>query len=288
MIQTTVPATDESLELLKSKLESEKRSYRSEKDRGLQSQIYKCDDFSNRGFLEGMPSAECMGAMGGSSEWQLQKYEKSIKDLETEIDNAKEVSGLYKFYYKNGQIEDEGIYERGVKSSFTFFSKNGVLEETGNIKNHWSPFGAVDFSYLDGSYERYHENGQLMVSGEFKEGSLLVPYKVYYDDGSVYLEKNSKGEYKKYDRNKLLVLEIIPTKCDIKRTYSMVSNSKGIETATYACFIKKSTNSVCSVCKGNVESKTISIQPFSSSANCLKPTHTCQGTSPTLIGKFFD
>ena len=277
MIQTTVTATDESLELLKSKLETEKWLYRNEKDRGLQSQINKCDDFSNRGSLE------CMGAMGGSSEWQLQKYEKSIKDLETEIDNAKEVSGLYKFYYKNGQIEDEGIYERGVKSSFTFFSKNGVLEETGNIKNHWSPFGDVDFSYLDGSYERYHGNGQLMVSGEFKEGSLLVPYKVYYDDGSVYLEKNSKGEYKKYDRNKLLVLEIIPTKCKTKTTYSRASNSKGIETATYACFIKKSTNS-----EGSVESKTISIQPFSSSANCLKPTHTCQGTSPTLIGKFFD
>ena len=122
-----------------------------------------------------------------------------------------------------------------------------------------------------------------MVSGEFKEGTLLAPYKVYYDDGSVYLEKNSKGEYKKYDRNKLLVLEIVPTQCKTKTTYSRASNSKGIETANYACFIKKSTNS-----EGSTESKTISIQPLSSSANCLKPTHTCQGTSPTLIGKFFD
>ena len=277
MIQTTVPATDESLELLKSKLETEKWLYKNEKDRELQSQINKCDDFSNRGSLE------CMSAMGGSSEWQLQKYEKRIKDLEAEIDNAKEVSGLYKFYYKNGQIEDEGIYERGIKSSYTFYSKNGMLEEAGNIKNYWSPFGTVDFSYLDGNYERYHENGQLMVSGEFKEGTLLAPYKVYYDDGSVYLEKNSKGEYKKYDRNKLLVLEIVPTQCKTKTTYSRASNSKGIETATYACFIKKSTNS-----EGSTESKTISIQPLSSSANCLKPTHTCQGTSPTLIGKFFD
>ena len=277
MIQTTVPATDESLELLKSKLETEKWLYKNEKDRELQSQINKCDDFGNRGSLE------CMSAMGGSSEWQLQKYEKRIKDLETEIDNAKEVSGLYKFYYKNGQIEDEGIYERGIKSSYTFYSKNGMLEEAGNIKNYWSPFGTVDFSYLDGNYERYHENGQLMVSGEFKEGTLLAPYKVYYDDGSVYLEKNSKGEYKKYDRNKLLVLEIVPTQCKTKTTYSRASNSKGIETATYACFIKKSTNS-----EGSTESKTISIQPLSSSANCLKPTHTCQGTSPTLIGKFFD
>ncbi len=277
MIQTTVPATNESLELLKSKLETEKWLYKNEKDRELQSQINKCDDFGNRGSLE------CMSAMGGSSEWQLQKYEKRIKDLETEIDNAKEVSGLYKFYYKNGQIEDEGIYERGIKSSYTFYSKNGMLEEAGNIKNYWSPFGTVDFSYLDGNYERYHENGQLMVSGEFKEGTLLAPYKVYYDDGSVYLEKNSKGEYKKYDRNKLLVLEIVPTQCKTKTTYSRASNSKGIETANYACFIKKSTNS-----EGSTESKTISIQPLSSSANCLKPTHTCQGTSPTLIGKFFD
>ena len=81
-----------------------------------------------------------------------------------------------------------------------------------------------------------------MVSGEFKEGTLLAPYKVYYDDGSVYLEKNSKGEYKKYDRNKLLVLEIVPTQCKTKTTYSRASNSKGIQTPNYACFIKKSTN----------------------------------------------
>jgi hypothetical protein len=99
----------------------------------------------------------------------------------------------------------------------------------------------------------------------------------------VYLDKNSKGEYKKFDRNKLLVLEIMPTKCEKEVTYNRVSNSKGIEKASYACFIKKSMSS-----KGEVEKETISIRPFSSNANCLKPTHTCQGTSPNFIGKFFD
>ncbi len=213
---------------------------------------------------------------------EIFRIQTSSPASKAEINNAIEVSGLYRFYYKNGQIEDEGIHENGEKSSYSFYSKDGMLEETGKIKNYFSSIG-TDFRYLDGPYERYHNNGQLMIRGEFKEGNFLSPYKVYYDDGSVYLDKNSKGEYKKFDRNKLLVLEIVPTKCERKETYSRASNSKGIETAAYRCFIKKSIDS-----EGNTEKETISIQPFSSKANCLKPTYLCQGISPNFIGNFFD
>ena len=154
---------------------------------------------------------------------EIFRIQTSSPASKAEINNAIEVSGLYRFYYKNGQIEDEGIHENGEKSSYSFYSKDGMLEETGKIKNYFSSIG-TDFRYLDGPYERYHNNGQLMIRGEFKEGNFLSPYKVYYDDGSVYLDKNSKGEYKKFDRNKLLVLEIVPTKCERKETYSKLSH----------------------------------------------------------------
>ena len=276
--ETSIPASEESLQLLFSKLSTEQWMQENNRKEELEYASNNCDD---RGWGGSASSDDCFGVHSTSS-FERESRIKKIEELEQEIDNAMEITGPYQFFYKNGQIEDEGIHENGEKSSYSFFSKDGMLEETGNIKNYFSSI-RTDFRFLDGPYERYHNNGQLMMGGEFKEGDLLAPYKVYYDDGSVYLDKNSKGEYKKFDRNKLLVLEIVPTKCEKKNTYSRVSNSKGIETAAYACFIKKSIDS-----EGNAEKETISIQPFSSRANCLRPTHLCQGTSPNFIGDFFD
>ena len=277
-IQTSTPASEKSLAKLRSKIEIEKILIQNTKQTSLQYQINKCNDYENRN------SVACISSAGGgfSSDWDIKAREKEIRNLEDEMNHAMDINGLYKFYYKDGQIEEEGIHENGEKSSYSFFSKDGMLEETGNIKNYFSPMG-TDFRFLDGPYERYHNNGQLMMNGEFKEGNFLAPYKVFYDDGSVYLDKNSKGEYKKFDISKRLILEIVQTKCEKKKIYTKVSNSKGYEKAAYACFIKKSIDS-----EGNAEKETISIRPFRSSANCLIPTHRCQGASPNFIGNFYD
>ena len=222
------------------------------------------------------------GGFGAASE--IKAKEKMIKNLEDEINYAMDKNGLYEFYYKDGQIEEEGIYENGKKSSYSFFSRDGMLEETGNIKNYFFPNG-YHIGYLDGPYERYHDNGQLMTSGQFKDGSFLAPYKVYYDDGSVYLDKNSQGEYQKFDRTERLIMEIVPTKCKKKEFVNRISNdNKEIEKTPYACFIKTSIES-----NGNTEKETISIKPFrTGSPNCLMPTHLCQYTSRNFIGNFYD
>ena len=44
----------------------------------------------------------------------------------------------------------------------------------------------------DGPYEIYHENGQLMMKGTFKDGELDGPVESYYDNG----ELSYKGTYK--------------------------------------------------------------------------------------------
>ena len=278
-IQTSTPASEKSLAKLRSKIEMQKSLIQSTKESSLQYQINKCDDNENRNSIECMVSS----SGGFSADWSIKAKEKEIKNLEDQMNYAMDINGLYKFYYKDGQIEEEGIHENGEKSSYSFFSKDGILEEIGNIKNYFSTLGGTEFRFLDGPYERYHNNGQLMMSGKFNEGNFLAPYKVYYDDGSVYLDKNSKGEYKKFDRTKRLILEIVPTKCEKKKIYTKVSNSKGYEKAAYACFIKTSIDS-----EGNAEKETISIRPFRSSANCLIPTHRCQGVSPNFIGNFYE
>lgn len=279
-IQTSTPASKKTLAKLRSLIERQKRSIEITKKDSLQYQINKCDDWENRGSIECMRYS--VGGFGAAS--RIKAKEKMIKNLEDEMNYAMDKNGLYEFYYKDGQIEEEGIYENGKKSSYSFFSSDGALEETGNIKNIFFPNGH-HIGYLDGPYERYHNNGQLMTSGQFKEGSFLVPYKVYYDDGSVYLEKNSEGEYKKFDRTERLTLEIVPTKCKKKEFLTRASNdNKGYEKAPHACFIKTSIDS-----NGNTEKETISIQPFRTGGpNCLMPNHLCQYTSRNFIGNFYD
>ena len=277
-IYTSTPASEKSLAKLKRLIQIQKNSIEFNERESLQYQINKCDEWENRS------SIECrISSVGGfAADFEIKAKEKKIKNLEDEVNYAMAKNGLYEYYYKDGQIEEGGIHENGEKSSYSFFSKDGMLEEMGNIKNSFFPNGSHR-GYLDGPYERYHNNGGLMMSGKFNEGNFLAPYKVYYDDGSVYLDKNSKGEYKKFDRTKRLILEIVPTKCEKKKIYSRASNSKGYEKAAYACFIKTSIDS-----EGNAEKETISIQPFRSNANCLIPTHLCQGVSPNFIGKFYE
>tara|TARA_Y100000748_G_scaffold294579_1_gene285401 strand:+ start:3761 stop:5947 length:2187 start_codon:yes stop_codon:yes gene_type:complete len=272
--ETSIPAKEESIKSLERDLFMEKYLLENRQRDSRKYESLNCDRNRN--------SMDCLGLSGMNTSWEDEKSKKRIKELEQKINNSMQLSGPYQYFYKNGQVEDEGTLDRGHKSSYSFFSKDGRLEEKGSIKNYFYQTNP-DFKFLHGSYERYHANGQLMLKGEFDEGELLAPYKIYFDDGSVYLDKNTKGEYKKFDRNKLLVLEIRPTKCVQKKTYSRVSNSRGMETASYACFIKKSMNG-----EGDVEEETISIRPFTSRANCLKPTHTCEGISPNFIGKFFD
>ena len=161
-----------------------------------------------------------------------------------------------------------------LRKKIDLYSKKNNKKKSNNISIFVGATGSI-IEALDKNIRVFH----------LCEDPVFESYdnKIWPTIKAKYLDKNSKGEYKKFDRNKLLVLEIVPTKCERKETYSSASNSKGIETAAYACFIKKSIDS-----EGNAEKETISIQPFSSKANCLKPTHLCQGTSPNFIGNFFD
>ena len=283
--ETFIPASKTVIDNLKSQLWSVESMLKMEKDRELDNKINKCDDWDNRG------SMECMGSGFRANDFSIQRYEEDIKRLKQEISNAREKTGQYKFFYKNGQIEDEGINENGEKKSFAFFSQEGVLEIKGNIKNYFSPFrDDADFRYLHGSYEKYHNNGQLMIKGVFEEGELIAPYKVFYENGDVFLEKNDQGKYKKFSPSGVLLLEVQPIKCEKEIKYNRASNSKGMEVGIYKCFKLTYYNEENN---GEFFEKEISIQPFQSNAsgkrgNCLKPTYVCEGTSPNFLNNFYD
>ena len=283
--ETFIPASKTVIDNLKSQLWSVESMLKMEKDRELDNKINKCDDWDNRG------SMECMGSGFEANDFSIQRYEEDIKRLKQEISNAREKTGQYKFFYKNGQIEDEGINENGEKKSFAFFSQEGVLEIKGNIKNYFSPFrDDADFRYLHGSYEKYHNNGQLMIKGVFEEGELIAPYKVFYENGDVFLEKNDQGKYKKFSPSGVLLLEVQPIKCEKEIKYNRASNSKGMEVGIYKCFKLTYYNEENN---GEFFEKEISIQPFQSNAsgkrgNCLKPTYVCEGTSPNFLNNFYD
>ena len=277
-ILSSAPASDEIIKSLQDKLNIEKWQLKIEKENLLESKINDCDSYSNR------DDYECMGVSGFGSDWAIERIEKNIKNLEEEISNAKEINGAYKFFYKNGNIEDEGVNENGEKKSYAFYSKEGILEEKGNIKNYFSILG-TDYRFLDGPYERYHKNGQLMVKGTFQEGELMAPYKIFYENGEVFLEKNNKKEYIKFSNEGEIVLKVLPIECEKETKFSRASNSRGIEEGVYQCF--KLVN--ISKSEENIE-KNISIRPFLSNVhgNCLKPTYVCEGISPSLFKNFFD
>lgn len=281
--ETFTRASEEVVKSLESRLNTAKWKLKTEKDQAMDYKINNCDDWDNRG------SMECMMAGGGMNDFTIQSIEKEINDLRNEISSAREKTGQYKFFYKDGQIEDEGINENGERKSYAFFSKEGMLEEKGNIKNYFSSL-KTDFRYLHGPYEKYHKNGQLMVKGVFEEGELIAPYKVFYESGDVFLVKSTRGMYKKFSPSGILLLEIQPIKCEKENEFRRASNSKGIELGVNKCF-----KLIYYKEENNVESfeNKISIQPFQSnssrrSINCLKPTYVCEGTSPNFLNNFYD
>ena len=65
--------------------------------------------------------------------------------------------GLHKYWFENGQLEDEVNYKDG---------------------------------YLDGFYKRWHENGQLACEADYTLGSLNGLGKVWYENGQLEHEEN--------------------------------------------------------------------------------------------------
>ena len=124
--ETSIPASEESLKLLLDNLSIEQWMQENDRIRDLEYVSNNCDDNSN--------SNDCIGLGFGFSSFDRERRIKKIEELEQEIDNATEITGPYQFFYKNGQVEDEGVNKNGKKVSYSFFSKDGMLEKVVQAK----------------------------------------------------------------------------------------------------------------------------------------------------------
>ena len=95
-----------------------------------------------------------------------QLYQEGIqKDISISRDCLWKNHGLWKQYYKNGQLRGEINWKEGghYGKQKTYY-ENGQLKLDGNKKN----------GKFDGVLKMYYENGQLETEGNFKEGRYYV------------------------------------------------------------------------------------------------------------------
>ena len=123
------------------------------------------------------------------------------------------VTGVYQGYLKNGKKHgpwsdfwDEGriantrTYKDGILVSHTIYRKNGTVEVRKNYK-----LGSSGLE-LDGSYEDYWDNGQLLYKGTYKNGKQHGPWVTYHKNGQLAgkgtsMDGKKDGPYVSYHEN---------------------------------------------------------------------------------------
>jgi antitoxin component YwqK of YwqJK toxin-antitoxin module len=92
-------------------------------------------------------------------------------------------TGIWEFYYDNGQLEERGSFKDGKKEGYwEEYWDNGQLHSKGLFKN----------GKLEGYWESYYGNGQLRSKDQFKNGKQDGIWETYHENGKL----RSKGLYK--------------------------------------------------------------------------------------------
>ena len=108
-----------------------------------------------------------------------------------------ERDGPYKEWYENGQLKREGNYKKGEREGlWSGWYDNGnqqfVVEYTSeafpDVISFWYKDGKTGVAHGNGSFEQYHSNGNVYVSGEIKNRKREGEYKSFYPGGEL-LEK---------------------------------------------------------------------------------------------------
>lgn len=82
--------------------------------------------------------------------------------------------GLYKRFYKNGQLEIRITYNQGVRDGrLEEYYENGNLKTIENYKN----------GKLDGETKTFHENGIIRLIANYKEGRKRRGLTLFYSNG---------------------------------------------------------------------------------------------------------
>ena len=106
-----------------------------------------------------------------------------VVSLEDNRDDCIVENGKCTYYYKNGQIKEEGYNKDGKNDGkWTDYYEDGVIESERNFKD----------GKRDGKWTDYYENGQIEIEGNFKDGKEDGVW-IYYDDEGIVYEGNFKN-----------------------------------------------------------------------------------------------
>lgn len=120
------------------------------------------------------------------------------------VSNSK--TGIWTGYHNNNEKKYEITYKDGLPDGYSkFYYKNGLVSEEGLWKvNRWvgrykynyeNGQCAYDFNYntkgkREGKQVYFHENGNVMIDGDWNDGKETGVLHEYYEDGSVKAEKS--------------------------------------------------------------------------------------------------
>jgi antitoxin component YwqK of YwqJK toxin-antitoxin module len=103
-------------------------------------------------------------------------------------------NGLYKEFHANGQLKKEVTYKNNMKlgEEKNYFSNGQLESKLSYIQKEYPSYSAV----IDGQAIYYHENGNLKVEGEYKEGQKVGEWKYLNNDGSIdYIEYDKEQRF---------------------------------------------------------------------------------------------
>jgi hypothetical protein len=120
--------------------------------------------------------------------------------------------GLYKRYYRNGDMRELITYAHGVEHGPFIVWQDGNVKALEGRYDHGRLDGTItryypsgvkqrEFHYergeLDGPFVTYHENGVVQAIGTHRQGQKHGPYAEYHANGKLYLEGTYERGYLK-------------------------------------------------------------------------------------------
>lgn len=131
----------------------------------------------------------------------IYKYENG-KTLQTGFFKRNIQDSIFITYFENGQLRSTGKMKEGKPvGDWTTYFNNGQLSEeitykndTVITKNVWDINGKQLVVNGNGSYQSFSPNGQVLLSGEIKNGLKLGKWTTFFENGKRKEEGNFKNE----------------------------------------------------------------------------------------------
>lgn len=127
--------------------------------------------------------------------WKYYYENGQIKSITTYVDG--EIDGNYKDYYDTGKLKRDYNNIKGkTNGEFKGYNSNGTLSAVGNYND----------DEKSGEWKYYYDNGQVKRIGNYINGELDGEWKYYYDNGQLeqfgnYINGKADGEWKIFHKN---------------------------------------------------------------------------------------